>query len=132
MGGKQFKLIKPNILETIGLDGLNERKNNHKITMSQKRHIEEILKRFNMEKCKLVEIPFNVKSILLRLWDEEFGNVQSKIEDILYNMVIESLMYTIVSMRINLAFAVSTVSQFMSWVGPLHWMAMKRIMRYLN
>ena len=52
----------------------------HTITMNQKSYIEEILKRFNMEKCKLVGTPFDVNSKLLKFLDEEFMNVQREME----------------------------------------------------
>ena len=45
---------------------------------------------------------------------------------------IGSLMYTMVGTRVDLAFAVSMVSQFVSKASPLHWMALKCIMRYLK
>ena len=41
-------------------------------------------------------------------------------------------MYEMVGMRADLAFAVSTVSQFMWKVGSPHWIVVKRIMRYLK
>ena len=41
-------------------------------------------------------------------------------------------MYAMVATRVDIVFAVSTVSQFMLKVGPSHWMAMKCIMRYLK
>lgn len=37
-----------------------------------------------------------------------------------------------VGIRPDVAFAMSTVNQFMAKVGPLHWMAVKHIMRYLK
>ena len=37
-----------------------------------------------MEKCKQVETPLNVNSKLLKLADEEFGNVQREMEGVLY------------------------------------------------
>ena len=41
-------------------------------------------------------------------------------------------MYAMVTTRVDIAFAVNTISEFKSKVGPPHWMAMKRIMRYLK
>jgi len=41
-------------------------------------------------------------------------------------------MYAMVGTRPDLAFAQSLVSQFMTNPGPQHWMAVKRIMRYLK
>ena len=42
------------------------------------------------------------------------------------------LMYAMVGTRADLAFPVSVVSQFMSRPEPMHWAAVKRIMRYLK
>ena len=92
------------------------------IIKSQKNNIKEILKRFNMEKYKPIGSPFNVDSKLLKLSDEVM-------EGVLYKVGIGSLMY---AMRADIAFAASTVSQFMSKAGPPHWMAAKCIMRYLK
>lgn len=41
-------------------------------------------------------------------------------------------MYVMVATKRDLAFAASMVSQFMSKPSPMHWMAVKRIMQYLN
>ena len=49
-----------------------------------------------------------------------------------YKAGVGSLMYVMVATRADIAFAVSIVRQFISKVGPPHWMAMKRIMRYLK
>jgi hypothetical protein len=48
-----------------------------------------------------------------------------------YKAAVGSLMYAM-GTRPDLAFVVSMVSQFMSRAGPSHWMAVKRIMRYLK
>lgn len=50
-----------------------------------------------------------------------------------YNVGVGSPIYAImVASRADLAFAVSMVSQFMLKASTPHWMAMKRIMRYLK
>ena len=48
--------------------------------MNQRNYIEEVFKRFNMEVCKPLRTAFNVKSKLLGLSNEEFGNVQRKMK----------------------------------------------------
>ena len=58
-------------------------------------------------------------------------NVQRKMEGVPYKAGVGSLMYKMVATRGDIAFVVSTVSQFMSKAGPPHWMPVKRIMRYL-
>jgi hypothetical protein len=105
---------------------------NRTITMSQSKYIEEVLKRFNMEECKPIGTPLDVNSKLLKLTKEEFQGVQEEMQGIPYKTAVGSLMYAMVGTRPDLAFLVSMVSQFMSRAGPSHWMAVKRIMRYLK
>jgi hypothetical protein len=102
------------------------------ITMSQTSYIEEMFRCFNMEDCKPVTTPSDANFKLLKLSDEEFGNVQKEMEGVPYKTAVGSFMYVMVGTRPNLAFAVSTVSQFMAKAGPSHWMAVKRILRYLK
>ena len=100
--------------------------------MNQRSYSKKVLKRFNMKDCKPVGNPFDANSKLLNLVNEEFRNLQREIESVPYKAGVGSLIYAMVDMRADLAFAVSTVSQFISKVGPLHWMAVKRIMRYVK
>ena len=54
---------------------------------------------------------FDTNSKLLKLSDEEFGNVQKKkVKDVPYKAGVSSLMYAILGMRDNFVFAVSTIS----------------------
>ena len=85
-----------------------------------------------MEECKPVRTSFDVNFKLIKLSDEEFMNVQRKMEGVPYKVRVRSLIYATVATRANIAFAVSTVSQFMSKVVSPHWMVVKRIMRYLK
>ena len=56
--------------------------------------------------------------------------MQRKMEGVAYKAIVGSLMYSVMSTRADIAFAVSTVSQFMLKASLPHWMAMKHIMRY--
>ena len=49
-----------------------------------------------------------------------------------YKLAVGSLMYAVVATRADLSFAISTVSQHMARPGWSHWMAVKRILRYLK
>ena len=101
--------------------------------MNQRSYIEDILKHFNIEECKPVGTLFDVNSKLLKPSNEEFKNVQRKMKGVSYKAkVLRYVMYAMVAMRADITFLVSTVSQFMSKVGPPYWMAMERIMRYLK
>jgi hypothetical protein len=48
--------------------------------MNQNNYIEEVFKRFNIEKCKPVRTPFDANFKLLTLSDDEFKNVQREIK----------------------------------------------------
>jgi len=102
------------------------------ITMSQRKYIEKVLKRYNMEDCKPIGTPLDANCKLLKLTEKEFEDVQVEMQGIPYKEAVGSLMYAMVGTRVDLAFPVSMVSQFMSRAGPLHWKAVKRIMRYLK
>jgi len=49
-----------------------------------------------------------------------------------YASVMGSLMYVMVCTRPDLAYAVSTVSRFMSNPGKQHWEAIKWVLKYLR
>ena len=100
--------------------------------MNQRSSIEEALKHFNMEECKPVGPPFEMNSNLLKLSNEKFGNVQREMEGVPYKVGLGSLLYAIVAMRANIAFEVSTMSQFMLKASQPHSMAVNRIMRYFE
>jgi hypothetical protein len=73
-----------------------------------------------------------MNSKLLKLSDEEFVGVQKKMEGVPYKAGVGSLMYAMMATRAHISFAVNTVSQFMLKASPLHWMAIKFIMRYMK
>lgn len=49
----------------------------------------------------------------------------------LYRSVMEALIYVTIT-RPKISFAVCKLSQFMQWPLKLHWLACKRILRYLH
>ena len=50
----------------------------------------------------------------------------------LYREAIGSLMYIAVAMRLDIAFTVSALLQFLSNPGRTHWEAVKHIFKYLS
>ena len=102
------------------------------ITIHQRSYIESILERFGMVDCKPIATPLNAKTSLPKLSDEEHEEHLHEMKDVSYQEAVGSLMYAMVVTRPDLAFAVSVVSRYMSNPCPMHWMAVKRIMRYLK
>ena len=102
------------------------------LTMHQRSYIEGVLSRFGMEECKPLATPLDVKAILVKPSQEELEEFSQEMDGVPYKAAVGSLMYAMVATRADLAFAVSVVSQFMASPAPMHWMAVKRIMRYLK
>ena len=82
----------------------------HTITTSQRKYIENIFKHFNMENANCSEPLPDVNFKLLRLSDEEFGNMQRKTKGILYKTPVELLKYATIDIKANFAFTISTIS----------------------
>jgi hypothetical protein len=102
------------------------------ITMSQAKYMEEVLKRFGIEDCKPIGTLLDTKVKFVKLSNEEYDADAPKMGSVPYKSAVGSLMYAMVATRADLAFAISTVRQYMATPGWSHWMAVKRIMRYLK
>jgi hypothetical protein len=92
----------------------------------------DVLKRFGMEDCKAVGTPLDVNSKLVKLTDEEYALEAQSMVDVPYKQAVGSLMYAMIATRPDLAYPISVVSQHMARPGSSHWVAVKRIMRYLK
>ena len=53
-------------------------------------------------------------------------------ENVSYTNAIGTIMYVMISTRPNLAYAISSLSRFMSNPGKPHWEALKYLLRYIN
>ncbi|CAL8999959.1 unnamed protein product [Prunus brigantina] len=90
--------------------------------LSQKSYIEKVLKRFKMEKCSKLnksQSPAN-----------ELENEQMKLRP--YASLVGSIMYAQVCTRPDLAFVVSVLGRFQANPGEPHWVATKKVLRYLQ
>ena len=56
----------------------------------------------------------------------------SDMSNIPYQSAVGAIMYAMLGTRPDIAFAITTLSQFSSNPGPKHWMAIKRLLRYLR
>ena len=64
-------------------------------------------------------------------WKDWKEAIESKFQSLIDNAV-GSLVYAMIGTRADIAFAVGVVSQYMANPGPQHWVAVKRILRYLK
>src|SRR5271167_4009163 len=103
-----------------------------KLWLNQRKYVETILQRFNMQDSKPVKVPI---SIGVRLSAEQCPKTQEEEEDmsrVPYASAVGSLMYAMVCTRPDIAHAVGVLSRFMSKPGKEHWDAVKRVFRYLR
>lgn len=102
------------------------------ISMTQSKYVREILNPFDMENCKAVTTPLNPSEKLSKDMCPETEDENREVEKLPYQNLIGSLMYLAVSTRPDIAHAVSVLSQYNSNFGHQHWIAAKRILRYLK
>jgi hypothetical protein len=105
--------------------GLQIRKSNQGIFISQTKYIREMLKRFRMEDCKPIITPMQT-SCKLRKDDDSKSTNQRQ-----YRSMIGSLLYVTTS-RPDVMQAVGQVAQFQAAPKESHVLAVKRIFRYLK
>ncbi len=97
------------------------------LRINQIKYLKVILKRFRMEECKPIGVPLDPKAKLQR---NANGNDESK--GFPYQQAVGSLMYAMLCTRPDLAYPISVLSQHMANPIMEHWMAVKRIFRYLQ
>jgi transposase InsO family protein len=102
-----------------------------KIYISQRRYCNDVLERFQMDKCNSSETPcseLRLTSDMCPTTDErkEMADTQRK-----YPEAVGCLMYLTLT-RPDITYAVNQVSRYTKNPGMQHWNAVKRIMRYLK
>lgn len=96
-----------------------------KLWLNQRKYVEKILQRFNMQDSKPVNVPIPVG---VTLSTEQCTKTQEEEEDmshVPYASVVSSLMYAMVCTRPDIAHAVAVLSRFMSKPGKEHWTIVK-------
>lgn len=97
------------------------------LTLDQAQYIKRLLCKFGMETCKPVSTPMQVNNKLSKPEPNEVLND----EVYKYRELLGSLMYLAVCTRPDISFACSQLSQFNHGFGKKHWLAAKRVLRYL-
>lgn len=99
------------------------------IYIDQSKYIKEILEKFNMINSKCIDTPSDSNKRLKRgeATDPSFID-----ESIPYQQAVGSLMYLIQGTRPDLAYSVNNVCRYNTCYAKEHWIAVKRIMRYLR
>ena len=100
--------------------------------LSQETYIKKMLERYHMQDSKLMDTPVE-KSLSLSLdMCPTTPEEKEKMSRIPYASAVGSLMYAMMCTRPDICYAVGLLSRFQSNPGQKHWMAVKRILRYLK
>ena len=97
------------------------------VWIGQSAYTMSVLKKFGMDNSKPVCTPVDVSQKLVKATDECERADKSQ-----YQAAVGSLLYLSTRTRPDIAYAVGNVARFCSDPTQQHWMAVKRIMRYLK
>ena len=95
--------------------------------MGQPAYMERLLMEHGMTDCKPVGTPVDPGRHLVKATEEE-----EAVDQQLYQSLVGSLMYLSTCIRPDIAYAVGILARFSSKPNRTHWMAAKRVLRYLK
>lgn len=95
------------------------------IFLSQTRYIEDILTHFNMSDCSPVSVPLADTKML-------FGHENEPDVDAPYRSATGCLNYLAMATRPDIAYVSGLLSRFNQHPKAVHWVAIKRVLRYLK
>jgi hypothetical protein len=105
------------------------------IRVSQKQYASDILERYGMANCKAAPTPaaesIRLTSDMSPKTNREREQLRVDFKDLPYRAVVGSLLY-LCNTRPDLQFAVGQVSRFSEDPGRQHYVALKRILRYVR
>lgn len=112
------------VKQCIGLNVTRDR-DGGKLMIDQEKYINEILNKFGMEECKPVKTPIEVGIKFTT-------TTERNTEDFPYQQAIGCLLYLAQATRPDIAYTINTLSRFNKNPQRENWMAIKRVMRYLQ
>lgn len=116
----------------LGLEITRDRPN-RRLHLTQSKYIVGILERFGMEDSKPVATPMEgTFSYEDRVELDCSGKQEGIMTNVPYREAIGSLMYLMIGTRPDLAFCVGKLSQFCEAPKERHWVAVKRVLRYVS
>lgn len=115
--------------EATSCVGLSIRQGNGYIEIDQIHYVKQVLERFGMLNCKAACTPCDINQKLsTSMWNGD----NSLVGKVPYQELIGSLLYLSGATRPDIAFAVNNLSRFNAKHSEAHWIALKRVLRYLK
>lgn len=100
--------------------------------LSQRRYVCMLLDRFGMTDCHPVKMPINTGEKISGDMCPKEEKDKLDLERFPYRSLIGSLMYAAVCTRPDISYVVMKLSQYLNDPGMGHWIAAKRVLRYLK
>ena len=95
--------------------------------IGQPTYAEKLLTKMGMSECKPVKTPADPANRLVKAAEDE-----QAVDQQLYQSLVGSLMYLATCTRPDIAYAVGMLARFSSKPNQTHWVAAKRVLRYLK
>lgn len=106
--------------------GLEIHQDKNRIDLMQAGYVLGLLKQYGMDKCNLTAMPSEIRRLLKYM---ELGSELGS--EYPYRELIGSFMYLSVATRPDISNTMSWLAQFLNKPYKCHWIAAKRILRYL-
>ena len=106
--------------------GINIESDSDKIFLHQTNFAKSLLEKFGFENCKPIATPSDVSSKQSSPDEEKFDDIEK------YQSAVGALLYMSTRTRPDLSYAVNNVAKFCSQPCKSHWIAVKRIFRYIQ
>ena len=94
--------------------------------------VEEILHRFKHQDCKTASTPSEAGVKLSKEQMPTTEEGKAEMAKVPYKQLVGALLYLCSCTRPDLAFAIGSCARYGSNPGPVHWRALKHILRYLS
>ena len=112
--------------------GMRVTRGDGKVMLDQEQYINELLQRFNVAECNAVSTPADPTQKLTKEMCPSTVEEREQMAKVPFRELVGGLQYLALSTRPDICFAVNAVSQFSSNPGKAHWIAAKRVLRYLK
>ncbi|MFZ4818323.1 MAG: reverse transcriptase domain-containing protein, partial [Limisphaerales bacterium] len=112
--------------------GMRIRRGSGFASVDQSTYARKVLEQFGMSDCNPLSSPLDPSATLSTAMSPQDAAARAEMAGVPYREAIGSLMYLACGTRPDLAAAVGIAARFMSNPGHQHWLAVKRIFRYLR
>ncbi|KAH9668796.1 Integrase catalytic domain-containing protein [Citrus sinensis] len=102
------------------------------LNKDRKNYLKKILRRFNMQDCKPISTTLPVNFKLSSSMCPNYEAERKEMSRVPYASAVRSLMFTMICTIPDIAQVVGAVSRYMANPDGEHWIAVKRIMRYIR